>query len=243
MPACQIPLPLLRPVRARVRNVRRPFSPSSDTGSYRLPHDVRDRLGSALAPYRNREAAYALAVFIARYWSAPSRIEGGFSIDRRAIANRPGLDLTEARVRGAIRVLEEIGFLDRIEPDRGSRYRSTADGLHRKPVSFRLGLDYRASFEIANKRAAAARGRQLKARRPHTPERTQRPSPGLPPSSPLNSPKLKTSEADRVNLGELRKAIGLPPKNFEPDPKLEAALERLKEAIGNAGEPSGPLCV
>jgi hypothetical protein len=44
-------------------------------------------------------------------------------------------------VRGAIRVLEEIGFLDRAVAS-GSRYKATEDGLHRKPVLFMFGSDY-----------------------------------------------------------------------------------------------------
>jgi len=36
-------------------------------------------------------------------------------------------------------------------------------------------------------------------------------------------------------MGDDRKKIGLPPKPFVPDPKLEAALENLKRAIGKAG--------
>src|SRR5256885_6491500 len=38
---------------------------------------------------------------------------------------------TEARVRGAIRTLEEVGFLDRAVAS-GSTHRPTPDGLHRK---------------------------------------------------------------------------------------------------------------
>src|SRR3954462_7913812 len=154
----------------RLRSARRPFHPSTDTGPYRLPHDVRDRLSADLACYRNRDAAFALAVFIGRFWSAPGRIERAFPIDRRALANRPDLGLTEAKVRGAIRTLERVSFLDRIEPDRGSRYqrRDTGD-LHRKPVPFRLGLDYRAAFETANKRAQKAREQRGQERRPLLP--------------------------------------------------------------------------
>src|SRR4051794_6501129 len=158
-----------RAARPRLRSARRPFRPSTDTGSYRLPHDVQERLGLALTGYRNRDAAFTLAVFIGRFWSAPGRIERTFPIDRRALANRPDLGLTEAKVRGAIRTLERVGFLDRIEPDRGSRYQcSDAGDLHRKPVPFRLGLDYRAAFEAANKRAQTRRERQGHERRPLT---------------------------------------------------------------------------
>src|SRR3712207_4475408 len=97
----------------RQRSVRRSFHPSQGQGPYCLPHAVRDRLTAALKPYRNRDAAFALAVFLARFWSTPSRIIDAFPIDRRELADRPDLGLTEDKVRGAIRVLEEIGFLDR----------------------------------------------------------------------------------------------------------------------------------
>jgi hypothetical protein len=105
-------LPLGMPFRPRTRNVRRPFTPSFNDGPYRLPRDVRDRLTAALAPYRNRDAAFALATFLGRFWSMPVRIVDAFPIDRRELANHPALGLTEATVRGAIRVLEEVGFLD-----------------------------------------------------------------------------------------------------------------------------------
>src|SRR4051812_38402168 len=144
----------------RLRHVRRPFTPSREVGPYRLPRDIQDQLLSALASFRNRDAALALAVFIARFWSAPGRIEQAFPIDRRALANHLDLGLTEAKIRGATRTLERAGFLDRVEPDRGGRYQRTDTGdLHRKPVCFRLGLSYRASFEIANKRAQKRRER------------------------------------------------------------------------------------
>src|SRR4051812_44907941 len=84
-------LSLLEPQapRARLRHVRRPFTPSCQGGPYRLPHDVRAHLGTGLAQYRNRDAAFALAMFVGRFWSAPGRIEQAFPIDRRALANRP----------------------------------------------------------------------------------------------------------------------------------------------------------
>src|SRR3954454_4034920 len=107
------PLLLLpRPPSARRRGSRRPFAPSQG-GVYRLPHDVRDRLAAALVPYRNRDAAFALATFLARYWSTPARLLAVFPIDRRELAEHAELDLTEARVRGAIRTLEEVEFLER----------------------------------------------------------------------------------------------------------------------------------
>src|SRR4051794_36312470 len=114
-------LPLPRPSRARARSLRRPFTPSRTAGPYRLPHDVWDRLVSALAPARNRDAALALAVFLGRFWSTPNRLVSAFSIDPRALAGRAGLGLTEAPSRWGIRGRGEVGFLHRAIPGQGSR--------------------------------------------------------------------------------------------------------------------------
>src|SRR3954447_3566661 len=156
-------LPLPRPPSTRRRGSRRPFAPSQ-AGVYRLPYDVRDRLTAALMPYRNRDAAFMLAVFLGRFWSTPARLLAVFPIDRRELADHAALGLTEARVRGAIRTLEEVGFLDRAVGS-GSTHKPTADGLHRKPVLFMFGSDYGPLFSAANKRAAAARERRSGSRR------------------------------------------------------------------------------
>src|SRR3954453_2945429 len=129
-------------------------------------------------PARNREAAFALARFLARFWSTPSRLLTAFPIDRRALANRPDLRLTEAQVRGAARTLESVGYLARALPEKGSAYRQVgpAGELHRKPVLFRFGGEYAPLFVAANKRAAAARGGQGRARRQISPAPVPRPS-------------------------------------------------------------------
>src|SRR3954449_12444372 len=157
-------LPLTCPPSTRQRGSRRPFKPSP-AGVYRLPNDVRDRLAAALAPYRNRDAPFALATFLGRFWSTPARLLTAFPIDRRELADHAGLGLTEARVRGAIRTLEEVGFLDRAVAS-GSTHKPTPDGLHRKPVLLMFGRDYGPLFGAANRRAAAARERRSGERRP-----------------------------------------------------------------------------
>jgi hypothetical protein len=216
----------------RLRHVRRPFTPSREVGPYRLPRDIQDQLLSALASFRNRDAAFALAVFIGRFWSAPGRIEQAFPIDRRALANHPDLGLTEAKVRGAIRTLERTGFLDRVEPDRGSRYQRTDTGdLHRKPVCFRLGLSYRASFEIANKRAQERRERQGSARRVIAPAQCLRPSPASAKARGLKSPKSISEAEKKVLMGEIRSS----PPPISLNPNLEAALDRWKKAAEGQG--------
>jgi hypothetical protein len=164
LPAVQGLFSFARPLWNRRRSVRRPFRPSVGEGGYRLPHGIRDRLTSALAPFRNRDAAFALAVFLARFWSMPGRVVSSFPIDRRALAGHRELGLTEGRVRGAIRVLEEVGFLTRFVTS-GSRYKPTEEGLRRKPVPFQFGTDYAPLLIAANARAAVARGRREGARR------------------------------------------------------------------------------
>src|SRR4051812_38760541 len=198
-------LPLPRPPSSRRRSYRRSFAPSQ-AGVYRLPYDVRDRLAAALAPYRNRDAAFALATFLGRFWSTPARLLTAFPIDRRELADHVALGLTEARVRGAIRVLEEVGFLDRAVRS-GSTHQPTPDGLHRKPVLFMFGSDYGPLFSAANRRAAAAR-EQRSRRRPAPSQGTARRASVLVLAArPLNSPKNKGSEASKVIMGELRTAL------------------------------------
>jgi hypothetical protein len=214
-----------------VRSLRRPFTPSKNAGPYRLPHDVWDRLVSGLAPARNRDAALALAVFLARFWSTPSRITSAFPIDRRELADRADLGLTEAQVRGAIRALENVGFLDRTVAS-GSTHRPTPDGLHRKPVLFQFGSEYASSFGMANKRAQKARERQSQGRRRVVPGASDRARMGLLMALPLSSPKSKGSEAEKkVIMGEIRR----PPTPTNLNPQLETALERWKRAAEGRG--------
>jgi hypothetical protein len=224
MLAIQERLALPRALPACSRRARRPFHPSTGEGAYRLPHEVLDRLVVALQPFRNREAAFALAVFLARYWSMPGRVALPFPIDRRALAGHRELGLTEARVRGGIRTLEEVGFLARFVTS-GSLYKATEDGLRKKPIPFQFGSNYAPLFIAANARAAAARGRREGARRPLTPEAARGPSLAS-PEARAKSPKGKSPSKRGVVMGEIVKS-GIPPQASVPDPNLEAALERL----------------
>jgi hypothetical protein len=223
-------LPLALGHRPRTRSMRRPFHPSQGQGPYRLPRDAHERLTTALTSFKNRDAAYALAIFVARYHSAPSRIIDAFPLDRRALADRPDLGLTEDKVRGAIRTLEAVGFLDRAIAS-GSTHRKTGDGeLHRKAILFRLGADYAPAFIAANRRAAAARDRRSGEKRALAPSGAPGRSTVLPTASP-KSPKATGVSESTVLMGEVEKKSGLPPSAFEPNPGLEAALDRLLQGI------------
>ncbi len=223
-------LPLTRLFRPRTRNVRRPFTPARNAGPYRLPREVQDRLAAALAPYRNREAAFTLAVFLGRFWSTPSRIADAFPIDRRALTEHGELDLTEKRIRSAIRALEEVGFLDRAITS-GSPYKATEDGLRRKPIKFMFGSEYAPAFIAANRRAAAARGGHSSDRRPIPAAASQGTSTVSFEISRLKGPKDTNAPERIVNLGPLVKQSGFPAKPFDPDSKLERALARFEEGF------------
>ena len=118
---------------AKLASASRPAGVSRQVGDtrslrrgYVLPHDIAQRLETALAGYKNREAAHALALFLARFWSSRARLARPFPIDRRALADREDLGLTEAKIRGALRVLEEIGYLNRDLPPAGSVHKMTS---------------------------------------------------------------------------------------------------------------------
>ncbi|MEN3238981.1 hypothetical protein PUR29_36710 [Methylobacterium ajmalii] len=191
---------------------------------YRLPRAVADRLDAALQGRKNAPACLALAHFLARFWSSPRRLLAAFPIDRRAIAGRDDLGLSEARVRGAIAVLEEIGFLARYEPDPGKRYQRTAEGLHRRPILFRFGEEYGVAFSAANARAQAARGAPAPARRPVPRPEAPRPPVRLPEPSPVVLAQKQLIGGSRVIMGEQN--LG------RADSPLEAALARWERAIG-----------
>jgi hypothetical protein len=186
-------------------------------------------LVAALVPFRNREAAFALATFLGRFWSAPGRIVGTFPIDRRELADRPDLGLTEKQVRTAIRVLEEVGFLDRALAS-GSSYKATENGLRRKPILFQFGSDYAPAFIAANTRAAAVRGSRSGDRRPLPLGNGWRPSTAVFSAAPLKGPKSKSEAEAFVLMGPLVTSGRLPLAS-EPDPQLEAALERLRQGV------------
>jgi hypothetical protein len=190
-----------------------------------------------LAPFRNRDAALTLAVFIARFWSVPGRVGGSFPIDRRELADRPDLGLTEKRVRSAITTLEAVGFLERALTPSGSRYKATEHGLHRKPILYVFGSEYGSAFVLANKRAQAARSGVSGARRMPSLSVPSRPSTAF-LGALAKGPKSKERSETKVLMGPLRQNSGLPAKTSQ-DSALERALQRLGEAIGKPSLGSG----
>ncbi len=228
---------LARHPRLRLRSCRRPLHASPASGRYSLPRPILDRLQAALAPAKNREAALVLAVFLARYWSSPARLGQAFQIDRRALCGHRDLPLTEARVRGAIAALEEVGYLERIVPEPGRRYQPTADGLHRRPLVFHFGAEFQATFDSANKRLGRSPRAAQDGRRPLPASSVSATRPRLSWCSAeqrTNSPKNTPQNPTFVNLGELAKGhsrTSLPLPESRRDSGLEAALTRLGELV------------
>jgi hypothetical protein len=128
---------------------------------YRLPRVIAQRLTEACRGLRNGEAVMRLAVFLARFHTAPGRLGRSFPVDRIALAAHAELDLSAAQIRGALAVLEDIGFVARLAAP-GSPYRRTEAGLRRKPVQWQIGAAFAVVFETANR---IARARREKAER------------------------------------------------------------------------------
>ena len=197
MLAVQPRLPLVLALQPGRGRVRRPFHPIAGGEG---PTACRATCRTASRPLWRRSATERRPspwrVFLARFWSAPGRIVEAFPIDRRALADHGELDLTEKRIRGAIRTLEEIGFLDRAVTS-GSRYKPTEDGLRRKPIRFRFGSEYAPLLLRPTGALAAARGRRSGDRQVEcTPNQPSGPLRSICRASPLKGPKSK-SEAER----------------------------------------------
>lgn len=200
--------------------------------TYRLPRGIAARLDAAVAGRRNAGAVRALALWLGRMWSAPRRLLYAFPVDRRAIAGRDDLGLSEARVRGALAVLEEVGFIARYEPSPGRRYQRTEEGLHRRPILFRFGEEYAPAFAQANARAQAARGTPAPARRPPSaPQLTRTAPPAMPARSsapPAGYPRSSPQVAQKQVQGGSLVIMG--EQDAERSSPLEAALARLARA-------------
>ena len=146
------------------RRSRRPFHPSRHVDPiYRLPPAVADRLAAALQGRRTAERAYRLAIYLARHWSAPAALLEAFTVAARRFDGTGGLvdvlDMTPGEIRGALKALEEVGFVVR-EIGKGNGFKPTAAGLRKTPIRFRFGPDYWPLFKAANARSTNShRGR------------------------------------------------------------------------------------
>lgn len=139
----------------------------TSAGAYRLPRMIAQRLAEMCRGLRNGDAVARLAVFLARYHTAPGRLGRTFPVDRIALASHVELGLTAGQIRGALAVLEREGFVSRLAVP-GSPYRKTAAGLRRKPVQWQIGAAFAALFAVVNKIALSRRAkaeRRLVARK------------------------------------------------------------------------------
>lgn len=216
------PLPFLtitsrfRPLQRRRRG---PFVPDTSSSPYRLPRGICEGLERSLAPFRNRDAAFALAVFLGRHWSGFERLGQSFPICRRALANHPKLGLSEGRVKGAIATLERVGFIERAITMKASAYRATENGLRRKPIQFMFGGWTIPGFQGANQTAALRRKRTDQGR--PVPLRTNL------------TEDIIIIPGRVVTPGKLER-FSRKEALIEADSPLEQALERLRKEISDS---------
>jgi hypothetical protein len=206
---------------------RRRFIPSRWNGNYKLPRSANELLTVRLFSFRNRDAAHKLAVFLGRMNSGPRRINtkrgpygiAAFPIDRRVLKDNKDLGLTEAQIRGAIKTLIAVGFIEVVEVD-GSAYQSVtaADGtpgVYRKPIQYKFAGQFENWFAFL-------------ARKLKSPKETFFQIP------PKEKEENLDQSANAVLLGEKRERRRLviaPPtpvrvRSTEDDPALLAALAR-----------------
>ncbi len=180
--------------RREVVSSRAAWCPDS-AGPYRLPAGVRDRLSAALAGRKNRDAAFSLAVFLARFWSSPRRLLCAIPVDRRALAEHEALGLTEARVRGALAVLVEVGFLARYEPEAGKKYQRTraAFSVARSCTGSPRSMPSRSRQRMPALRQPVERQRHPAGQYPRVPSPNGRQRPTSPLPGPCPHPKSPKS--------------------------------------------------
>jgi hypothetical protein len=156
---------------------------------------------------------------------------------RAALRERPKTEAA-ARVWGAIRILEAVGFLDRAVMS-GSTHRPTITGeLHRKPILFQFGGEYASSFGLANKRAQKDRERHSCARRsPPTPAAPSRVSTAFPASSAL-SEQVPRCLSLRAGAPPFSRGFG----TNRPDAR-SAPVKRDRDGVRKSGRTRTRGCV
>jgi hypothetical protein len=184
--------------------------------TYVLPRRLADQLEGALAGSQYKAEAMRLATFLGRFWSAPGKLGQAFHVDRRALADRTDLGLSEKRVRRALEALKAVGFL-KIQEAKGSAYRMTEDGLRRKPSLYRFGAEWWRIFaSVCRKAARAVRQAVLQVAGHGTPVSRPRALRGQISAGPKS-----TREAESGVY------MGPAPAPSESNPALESALDRL----------------
>jgi hypothetical protein len=205
-----------RPVQDRESFARRTVHGSRWSGPYRMPMRVLELLQARLNGRKNRAAAHALAGFLARMNASPKRFGKAFPVDRRVLKDHSELDLTENQIKGAIRTLEEIGFLTRVA-ETGPAYRITAQGPRRKPLQFAFGPDFAPRFAyLAKPRTSSPKGRRFLE------------------DQEKREVKRESFRASAVPLGELR-VTPPSPVRCKPGEDLPGLAEALKRLALNGG--------
>lgn len=142
----------MAPVERRVRA----STLSRYSGNYKLPARIGDDLESRLLARKNAAKAMRLAVFIARYHTGPRSNRASFVLVREKLMLNEDLCLTENQIRGAIKTLIEVGFLEKLGNPGYERCTRTRSGVKRRCANYRLGADFQSRFSFLRKPSKVA---------------------------------------------------------------------------------------
>ena len=173
-----------------------------------------------------------LAVFIARKQSGPRRLLTTFPLDRRALALLPDLDLTVDTIRGAIKTLIKIGFVENVPDTESKLYRQGDNGPQRLPLKYQFSYEFHKIFRYIAYRMSQSPGsrqnlkldKDRKSEAPLLGEKRRRPAPG---SKVEEAPLPLFAQRPQDGLGRANKPLRPIDLGTIKDDGLRAAISRL----------------
>ena len=122
------------------------FLPSPYCGDYKLARSVHRLLSVLLKGFKNGYASYKVAVWLAKMNAGPKRLKTTFPIVRMVLKNREDLGLTEDEIRGSIRTLLRVGYIEVVPHPAGDIYQQTDEGVRRLPIQYRFSGQFYQTF-------------------------------------------------------------------------------------------------
>lgn len=181
---------------------------------------------------KNASKAMRLAVFIARYHTGPRSNRASFVLVREKLISNGDLGLTENEIRGSIKALIDVGFIEKIGTPGYERCPRTTSGVKRRCANYRIGADFQAGFVFLRKLAKRV-----------NPEIDQSPKcRGITfPRDSHRSHVRKARATIAVHSGDLQKQDPRAGSRAETDADLASALSRFEVLFRSRGSGASPF--